>query len=163
MPDRVGPCRGHVGTVPDRAVPIQAVSPCWPDTGTPLLSLRSLVQATAWCLLRAATSFSFVISQPALLQRAKHNAWTEHSCRRGAVDREFGLYFGGLGPQDRSQRRENGREKPGGRFSGPGDHSGPISGHFRRFWARPPICDLNIVTLPHLRLLRFQHWHSGDV
>ena len=48
----------------------------------------------------------------------------------GAVDREFGLYFGGFGPRDRSQRRGNGREKPGDRFSGPGDHSGPISGHF---------------------------------
>ncbi len=46
---------------------------------------------------------------------------------------------------------------PGGRFSGPGDHSGPISGHFRRSRARPPICDLNIVTLPQLRLLRHQH------
>ena len=40
---------------------------------------------------------------------------------------------------------------PGGRFSRPGDHSGPISGHFRRSRARPPICDLNIVTLPQLR------------
>ncbi len=37
MPDRVGPCWGHVGTVPDRAVPIQAVSACQPDTGTPLI------------------------------------------------------------------------------------------------------------------------------
>ena len=26
----------------------------------------------------------------------------------------------------------------------------------------PPIRDLNIVTLPQLRLLRFQHWHRGD-
>ena len=51
----------------------------------------------------------------------------------GAVDREFGLHSGGFGPQDRSQRRENGRGKPVDRFSGPGDHSGPISGHFRRF------------------------------
>ena len=37
---------------------------------------------------------------------------------------------------------------PGGQFSRPGDDSGPISGHFRRFRARPTICDLNIVTLP---------------
>ena len=28
---------GRVGTVPDRAVPVWAVSPCRPDTGTPLL------------------------------------------------------------------------------------------------------------------------------
>ena len=49
---------------------------------------------------------------------------------------------------------------PGGRFSRPGDHSGPISDHFRRFRARPPICDLNIVILPQLRLLRHQHCAS---
>ena len=42
---------------------------------------------------------------------------------------------------------------PRGRFSGPGDHSGPILSYFRHFRARPPICDLNTVTLPHLRLL----------
>ena len=57
-----------------------------------------------------------------------------------------------LGPQDqsqrrfwaadRSQRRENGREKPGDRLSGPGDHSGAISVHFRRFGTMRPICDL---------------------
>ena len=70
---------------------------------------------------------------------------------------DSGPTWGRPGPRDRSQRRENGRGMPGGRFSGPGDHSGPISGHFRRFRARPPICDLNIVTLPQLRLLRHQH------
>ena len=51
----------------------------------------------------------------------------------------------------------NGRGMPGGRFSRPGDHSGPISDHFRRFRARPNICDLNIMTLPQLKLLRHQH------
>ena len=71
--------------------------------------------------------------------------------------------FEGFGPQDWSQRRENGRGVHGDRFSGPGDHSGPISGHFRRFRAKPPTCDLNIVTLGQLRLLRLQHWCSGDV
>ena len=64
------------------------------------------------------------------------------------------LSFGDVGPRDRSQRRENGRGMPRGRFSGPGDHSGSISGHFRRFRARPHICDLNIVLLPQLRFLR---------
>ena len=44
----------------------------------------------------------------------------------------------------------------GGRFSRPGDHSEPSSGDFHRFRARPTICDLNIVTLPQLRLLRHQ-------
>ena len=62
-----------------------------------------------------------------------------------------------LGPRDLSQRLGNGRAIHLGGFSGPGDHSGPISGHFRRFRARPPICELNIVTLPQLRLLRHQH------
>ena len=36
MPDRVGPCRAVVGTVPDRAVPSKAVSPCPPGIGTSL-------------------------------------------------------------------------------------------------------------------------------
>ena len=35
------------------------------------------------------------------------------------------------------------------RFSGPGDHSGPISGHFRRFG-----------DLGRTHYLRLQHWHS---
>ena len=52
---------------------------------------------------------------------------------------------------------------PGARFSGPGDHSGPISDHFRRFGARPTICDLNIVTLPQLILLRIQQCDIGTV
>ncbi len=52
---------------------------------------------------------------------------------------------------------------PRGRFSRPGDHSGPISGHFRRFSARPPICDLNIVILGQLRLLRLQQCDIGTV
>ena len=60
-------------------------------------------------------------------------------------------------PRDWSQRLGNGRGIHGGRFSGPGDHSGPTSNHFRRFRARPTICDLNIVTLPQLRFLRHQH------
>ena len=66
------------------------------------------------------------------------------------------LESGGGGFFDSDQRLGNDRGMPGGRFSGPGDHSGPISGHFRRSRARPPICDLNIVTLPKLRLLRHQ-------
>ena len=66
-------------------------------------------------------------------------------------------FLAGFWPRDWSQRPENGRGMPGGRFSRPGDHSGPTSGHFRRFRARPTICDLNIVTLPQLRLLRHQH------
>ena len=69
----------------------------------------------------------------------------------------FLTFLTGFGPREWSQRRENGRGMPGGPFSGPGDHSGPISDHFRRFRARPLICDLNIVTLPQLRLLRHQH------
>ena len=39
-PRQAGPCRGHVGTVPDRVVQILAVSPCQPDTGTSLISIR---------------------------------------------------------------------------------------------------------------------------
>ena len=69
----------------------------------------------------------------------------------------FLTFLADFGPRDRSQRLGNGRGMPGGRFSRPGDHSGPISGHFRPFRARPTICDLNIVTLPQLRLLRHQH------
>ena len=86
---------------------------------------------------------------------------SSHRCP-GRTRGQLGPTWGRPGPRDRSQRRDNGRGMPGGRFSGPGDHSGPISVHFRRFRARPLICDLNIVTLPQLRLLRFQHWHSGD-
>ena len=33
-------------------------------------------------------------------------------------------------PRDWSQRLGNGHGMPGGRFSCPGDHSGPISDHF---------------------------------
>ena len=47
MPDHVGPCRtvsGRVGTVPDRAVPIRAVSPCRPDTGTSLMECRKALE-----------------------------------------------------------------------------------------------------------------------
>ena len=36
-------------------------------------------------------------------------------------------YILGLRPRDRSQRGETGQEIHGDRFSGPGDHSGPIS------------------------------------
>ena len=61
-----------------------------------------------------------------------------------------------LGPRDLSQRLGNGCAIHLGGFSGPGDHSGPILGPFLRFRARPPICDLNIVTLPQLGLLRHQ-------
>ena len=61
------------------------------------------------------------------------------SGRNGAVDLEFGIYLADFWLRDRSQRRENGRQKPGDRFSGPGDHSGPILGHFRRSRARPLI------------------------
>ena len=50
---------------------------------------------------------------------------------------------------------------PGGRFSRPGDHSGSIWGHFRQFRARPPICDLNIVILGQLGLLRLQQCDIG--
>ena len=70
---------------------------------------------------------------------------------------DFLTFLAGFEPRNQSQRRGNGQEKLGDRFSGPGDHSGPISEHFRRFRARPPICDLNIVTLPQWRLLRHQH------
>ena len=38
-PSQAAPCRtvsGHVGTVPDRAMSVWAVSPCQPDAGTPL-------------------------------------------------------------------------------------------------------------------------------
>ena len=87
----------------------------------------------------------------------------EHSGRRGVVDREFGLYFGGFGPRDGSQRRGNGREKLGDRFSGPGDHSGPISNHFRRFRARPPLCDLKFDDDEQLRLLRLEHCDIATV
>ena len=62
-----------------------------------------------------------------------------------------------FGPRDLSQRLGNGHAMHLGGFSGPGDHSGPISGNFRRFRARPIICDLNIVTLPQLRGLRLEH------
>ena len=80
-------------------------------------------------------------------------SWADSGPTRG----QLGPTWGRPGPRDRSQRRGNGRGMPGGRFSGPGDHSGPISSHFNRFRARPPICDLNIVILPQLRLLRHQH------
>ena len=85
--------------------------------------------------------------------------WHTSRGRRGQLigSLDYISDFAGLGPQDWSQRQENGRGKPGCRFSGLGDHSGPISNHFRRFRARPPICDLNIVILPQLRLLRHQH------
>ena len=79
------------------------------------------------------------------------------SGRRGRLIGSLGYILVGFWPRHPSQRRENGRGMPGDRFSGPGDHSGPISSHFRRFRARPPICDLNTVTLPQLRLLRHQH------
>ena len=72
-------------------------------------------------------------------------------------------FLSDLGPREWSQRLGNGRGMPGGRFSRPGDHSGPISGHFRRFRARPPICDLNIVILGQLRLLRCQQCDIGNV
>ena len=62
-----------------------------------------------------------------------------------------------LGPRDLSQRLGNGRAIHLGGFSGPGDHSGHISDHFRRFRARQPICDLNVVILPQLRALRLEH------
>ena len=38
MLDRVGPRQALWGTVPDRAVPVWAVSPCLPDTSASLLS-----------------------------------------------------------------------------------------------------------------------------
>ena len=69
----------------------------------------------------------------------------------------FLTFLAGFWPRYWSQRLGNGRGIHGGRFSGPGDHSGPISGHVLRSRARPIFCDLNIVTLPQLRLLRHQH------
>ena len=50
---------------------------------------------------------------------------------------------------DRSQRLQNNRRIHMAQFSGPGDHSGPISGHFRRFG-----------DLGRTHDLRLQHWHS---
>ena len=50
---------------------------------------------------------------------------------------------------DPSQRLQNSRRIHVGRFSGPGDHSGSISGHFCRFG--------HLGLDPHMRL---QHWHS---
>ena len=44
----------------------------------------------------------------------------------------FLTFLADFGPREWSQRLGNGRSMPGGRFSSPGDHSGPISGHFRR-------------------------------
>ena len=52
---------------------------------------------------------------------------------------------------------------PGGRFSGPGDHSGPISAHFRQFEPRPPTCDLNILTLPQWEFRRLRNCDIGPV
>ena len=52
-----------------------------------------------------------------------------------------------FGSRDWSLGLRNGRDIHGGAFSGPGDHSGPISGNFRRFRARPTFCDLNIATI----------------
>ena len=87
--------------------------------------------------------------------RSGRTGLSSHTCGMMAVipqvswadSGQLGPTWGQPGPRDRSQRRS----MPGGRFSGPGDHSGPISGHFRRFRARPPTRDLNIVTLPQLR------------
>ena len=81
---------------------------------------------------------------------AQDDARFTSSGRRGRLIGSLGYILAVFWPRDRSQRRENGWGKPGDRFSGPGDHSGPISGHFRRFRARPPIRDLNIVILPQL-------------
>ena len=50
---------------------------------------------------------------------------------------------------DLSPRLRNSRRIHMARFSGPGDHSGPISDHFRRFGHFGPD--------PYMRL---QHWHS---
>ena len=50
---------------------------------------------------------------------------------------------------DLSPRLRNNRRIHMARFSGPGDHSGPISDHFRRFG------DLGRTHYP-----RLQHWHS---
>ena len=50
---------------------------------------------------------------------------------------------------DLSPRLRNSRRIHMARFSGLGDHSGPISGHFRRFG-----------DLGRTHYLRLQHWHS---
>ena len=76
------------------------------------------------------------------------------SARPQTID--FLTFLADFGPRDWSQTLGNGRRIHLGGFSRPGDRSGPIWGHFRRFRARPPIWDLNIVTLPQLRLLRNQ-------
>ena len=75
----------------------------------------------------------------------------------GVVDREFGLYFEGFwaaGPVQEARKW-------------PEEARGPILRTWRPFWthfgqfspirARPPICDLHIVTLPQMRLLRLEH------
>ena len=92
-----------------------------------------------------------------------HAGLITSSGRRGRLIGSLGYILAGFWPRDRSQRRENGRGMPGDRFSGPGDHSGPISGHFPRFRARLTICDLNIVTLPQLTLLRLQQCDIGTI
>ena len=51
---------------------------------------------------------------------------------------------------DLSQRLRSSRSIHMARFSGPGDHSGPISDHVRRFGHFGPD--------PYMRL---QHWHSA--
>ena len=50
---------------------------------------------------------------------------------------------------DLSPRLRNSRRIHMARFSGPGDHSGVISGHFRQFG-----------DLGRTHYLRLQHWHS---
>ena len=60
--------------------------------------------------------------------------------RAAAVNRpnwSFGPVLGGFGPRDLSQTPGNGRRIHLGGFLRPGDHSGPISGHFPDFGPDP--------------------------
>ena len=80
----------------------------------------------------------------------------ESNSRAAAGNRpiwRFRHFLAGFWPRDWSQTLGNGRRIHLGGFSRPGDHSGPISDHFRRFRARPPLCDLST----QLTLLRHQH------
>ena len=173
---RVVPCQG--GPVSGSVVPDRGVSACPCPVGATLhvstLIKRISMQTASLLILTSCFRYPLDMGRTnQMQQKVRHcSLWFgtiatcfagrlsvacqqyEHSGRRGAVDRESGKYFGGFGPWDRSQRRGNGREKPWDRISGPSDHSGPISGHFCPFRARPHICDVNFVLLPQLRCLR---------
>ena len=66
--------------------------------------------------------------------------------------------------QEHSQRRENGQGMPGGRFSGPGDHSGSILDNLYAlgpdWWLRFECCD--IATVATSETWTLQYWDSWD-